>query len=77
MYNQLLDFENTLVDVAHLKLSYITAGNKKENLNKAKHIMIKSSEKLKIIYKTSLQGDKNNKWYTWFDPVKRRPNSGD
>lgn len=38
--------------------------------------MIKASEKLKIIYKTSLQGDKNNKWHTWYDPANRRPNNG-
>src|SRR5665647_616074 len=76
MYHQLLDFENTLLDVAQLKLSYITTGNKIGNLKKAKQIMLKASEKLKIIYKTSLQGDKNNKWHTWYDPAKRRPNNG-
>jgi len=76
IYYQLLDFENTLLTAAHLKWEYITGGHKKEKLLGAKKLMLKASVQLNTIYKTSLQGDKNRKWATWYDPAKRRPNNG-
>ncbi|KAA9041188.1 hypothetical protein FW778_03900 [Ginsengibacter hankyongi] len=76
MYHELLDFENTLLVAAHLKWDYITGGHEKGKLVAAKKLMLNASVQLKLIYKTSLQGDKNRKWATWYDPVKRRPNNG-
>jgi hypothetical protein len=31
---------------------------------------------LSDIYKTCRQGDRNEKWKTWYYPEKRRPNNG-
>jgi hypothetical protein len=76
MYSQLLEFENTLLDAARLKIAYMTNDHPKDSLYKAKELMIKASTQLKTIYKTCLAGDINPKWATWYDPAKRRPNNG-
>lgn len=76
MYNQLLEFENTLLDAAQLKIAYMTNDHQKDGLYKAKELMTKASTQLKTIYKTCLAGDKNPKWATWYDPAKRSSNNG-
>ncbi len=76
MYHQLLEFENTLLNAAHLKFAYINGGNEKENIEKINQLMTKATEQLKEIYQTCMDGDKNKKWATWYDPAKRRPNNG-
>lgn len=76
MYNQLLEFEKTLMYAAELKFNYTTGNRKKENLDRAKSLIIKASNQLKVVYATCLKGDENPKWATWYDPAKRRPNNG-
>jgi hypothetical protein len=76
MYHQLLEFENTLFDAAHYKLDYRGKENRKEDIDKMKQLMTVATTQLKDIYKTCMEGDKNKKWATWYDPAKRRPNNG-
>ncbi|MBS1654301.1 MAG: hypothetical protein JSU05_05595, partial [Bacteroidetes bacterium] len=75
MYYQLLDFENTLLMAVQIKQSN-NGGYREEDLGKIKQIMAKAFDQLKEIYQTCMKGDKNEKWATWYDPAKRRPNNG-
>ena len=75
MYNQLLEFESTLLEAAARKNAY-AAGHRQKDLEAAKKLLKKSSAQLSDIYKTCRQGDRNEKWKTWYYPEKRRPNNG-
>ncbi|MGN6508891.1 MAG: glycosyl hydrolase 115 family protein [Chitinophaga sp.] len=75
MYKQLLDLENILLQAAKLKQAYITGGGK-QNIAKAAQLMKQAMPQMEAIDATCLQGDRNPKWKTWYDPAKRRPNNG-
>jgi hypothetical protein len=38
--------------------------------------MKQAMPQMEAIDATCLQGDRNPKWKTWYDPAKRRPNNG-
>ena len=75
LYMDLLSFEITLNQMAHLKKTYEETGDK-INLEEAMKSMEKARSELNIVYKRSLEGDKNKRWAGWYDPAKRRPNNG-
>ncbi|HEU4608817.1 MAG TPA: glycosyl hydrolase 115 family protein [Chitinophagaceae bacterium] len=75
MYWQLLDFEHWLMEAAIARLHYETDANK-SHIDKALHDIRLASEQLNAIYQTCNEGDRDPKWKTWYDPVKRRPNNG-
>ena len=59
MYNQLLEFESTLLEAAARKNAY-AAGHRQKDLEAAKKLLKKSSAQLSDIYKTCRQGDRPN-----------------
>ena len=75
MFQQLLDFENTLSQIASNKHDY-SSTKEKQYLTSAQKLAEKASQQMKNIYDTAMAGDKNPKWATWYDPAKRRPNNG-
>lgn len=75
LYLDLLTFENKLTQMALLKKSFEETGNK-ENLKEALLLLKDAKKDLDTVYNRSLEGDKNKKWSSWYDPAKRRPNNG-
>ncbi|MBO9153471.1 glycosyl hydrolase 115 family protein [Chitinophaga sp. GCM10012297] len=75
MYRQLLDLENTLLGMARLKQAYLSGGGK-EKIATAVQLAGQAMQQMQAIDATCLEGDRNPKWKTWYDPAKRRPNNG-
>ncbi|MCG9793164.1 glycosyl hydrolase 115 family protein [Flavobacterium algicola] len=75
LYLDLLEFENCLHKMAQFKKSFEEKGNK-QDITQAINLLEDAQLKLEIIYKRSLEGDKNPKWKNWYDPKIRRPNNG-
>jgi hypothetical protein len=75
MYLQLMDFEITLVKTARLKHDYESGGDV-SLLDTASALAGSAFRQMRVIDSTCLKGDENNKWASWYDPVKRRPNNG-
>lgn len=75
MYRQLLDLENTLLKTARLKQAYLSGGGK-QKIAEAVQLMGQAMRQMQAINATCKEGDRNPKWDTWYDPVKRRPNNG-
>ncbi|NQU54798.1 MAG: glycosyl hydrolase 115 family protein [Bacteroidetes bacterium] len=75
LYLDLLTFEITLNKMAFLKKTFEETGDKSK-LEEALILLEKARSDLKIVYKRSLDGDKNKHWAGWYDPAKRRPNNG-
>jgi len=75
LYLDLLTFENKLTQMALLKKSFEESGDK-ENLKEALLLLKDAKKDLDTVYNRSLEGDKNKKWASWYDPAKRRPNNG-
>jgi hypothetical protein len=75
LYIDLLSFEITLNKMALLKKTFEETGDK-TSLEEALKLLEKAGSELNIVYKRSLEGDKNERWAGWYDPVKRRPNNG-
>ena len=75
LYSDLLAFEQILHEMFLIKRSY--EQEKEENLkNQAKDLLAKARKQLEVVYKNSLEGDKNPRWQGWYDPANRRPNNG-
>jgi hypothetical protein len=75
MYNQLINFEITLMKAADHKHFY-EVKHQKKNIIIARKLAKSAFDQLRIIYKTCMGGDRNPKWKGWYDPAKRRPNNG-
>ncbi|MEZ5104982.1 MAG: glycosyl hydrolase 115 family protein [Draconibacterium sp.] len=75
LYLDLLTFENRITQMALLKKSFEETGDK-EKLQEALSLLGDAKKDLDVVYRNSLEGDKNPKWAGWYDPVKRRPNNG-
>lgn len=75
MYDQLINFEITLQKAADHKHQFEIT-HKKKDMATAQKLINKAYNQLKSIYSTCLEGDKNPKWASWYDPHKRRPNNG-
>lgn len=75
MYWQLLDLESTLLRMSHLKQAYLTGGGKQQ-LAAAEKLAVQAMQQMTAINDTCHAGDRNPKWATWYDPLKRRPNNG-
>ncbi len=74
MLNQLLEFENTLIQLAVLK-NAISSSPLKNDVN-FNPLLDQASALLDTVWETALRGDKYSKWSGWYDPLKRRPNNG-
>lgn len=75
LYADLLQFEGTLHEIYQLKRGY----EKSSNPDIKKRAMVnleKARKQLDVVYKRSLDGDKNPRWKGWYAPAKRRPNNG-
>ncbi|MBD0777415.1 glycosyl hydrolase 115 family protein [Maribacter sp. ANRC-HE7] len=75
LYYDLLDFEHTLHQMAQLKKTFEKT-NDSGALEKALEMLPIANEKLEILHKRSLDGDRNTKWKNWYNPEIRRPNNG-
>lgn len=75
LYKDLLEFNQYLIELSKLKGKYEKTANK-ALLSQAKAITAQAKVQLAQIYKRRMEGDKNPKWATWYDPSKRRPNNG-
>ncbi|WP_373942254.1 hypothetical protein OEG92_02615 [Polaribacter sejongensis] len=75
LYSDLITFERTLHQIALLKKEFEETC-KKESIVKALLLLDKAETQLELVYKNSLEGDKNEKWANWYNPEIRRPNNG-
>lgn len=79
IHNDLLVFNQQLIELSQLKAKIESSSDKSQltDLEKqAKMILVKAKSQLDVIYQRRLQGDKHERWDTWYDPAKRRPNNG-
>ncbi|MBI1343345.1 MAG: hypothetical protein GC171_10475 [Terrimonas sp.] len=76
MYFQLLEFENTLLELALFEKKEITGPLHQSASSKAKELLSQAASQLQIIYKTFQEGNQESKFKNWYDPARRRPNNG-
>ncbi|OWW26040.1 hypothetical protein B4Q04_10705 [Zobellia sp. OII3] len=75
LYQDLVDFEQTLHDMSVFKKQFEDTGDDKF-LNDAQALLPQAKEQLEIIYRNRKTGDKEVKWKNWYNPEIRRPNNG-
>ncbi len=75
LYLDLIDFEHHLHNIALLKREY-EKNNEVANITTCLEMLAEAKVKLQRLTERRLQGDKNKKWSSWYDPAKRRPNNG-
>ncbi|MDN5205633.1 glycosyl hydrolase 115 family protein [Fulvivirgaceae bacterium BMA10] len=75
LYYDLLYFESILHKMALVKREFELT-QKESLLEQARKLLADSRSQLDTLYKHRIDGDKNPKWETWYDPEKRRPNNG-
>lgn len=75
MYHQLMAFEISILKAVRYKHAFEEQGQASD-LSRAREWTDRAYGQLQEIYKISLQGDRNPRWASWYDPAKRRPNNG-
>lgn len=75
LYSELITFERTLHEMALLKKEFEETNNR-ELLREVLILGETAKKQLELVYKTTLEGDKNPKWENFYNPSIRRPNNG-